>query len=74
MEPTTIAIASASLTAGYLLGGFALRLLIYALRRLVKRTPTTLDDRILDELEGYLAEHPEKVGEVMDLLRRIRVR
>jgi hypothetical protein len=74
MQPETVVIASASLTAGYLVGGIALRFALYALRRLVRRTPTKVDDRILDALEDYLTEHPEKVGEVMDLLKRTPVR
>lgn len=67
-----VAMASLSLVAGWFGVGMAIRLLMRAAKAIARRTRTKRDDRAVEEVEAFLRKHPEAIGAVEELLRRLR--
>ena len=72
MEPAPAAYASASLIAGWALGGLIVRAALAATRAVVKRTRSRRDDELLERVERWLADNPAAVEAVEAVVRRVR--
>lgn len=73
MEPA-YAVASASLISGWLAGGVVARVVLEAVRAVVRRTRTQRDDELLRRVERWVADNPAAVGLLEQLVERARGR